>query len=499
MNMTSTEAAALRTELQETTQGWQPDSKPSQTADIFFPSAHIRALALDRPLVIGMRGAGKSFWSEVLTDASLRPAITQSVKGYDKLMNVVSIRWDQGNEFSTRLPDSTALTEALQQGMEPRLLWLTLVLNELRSVCAEYRIAVSLPEISQGWHHLLSWATQHSEAIRRAFEQLNTALTDSGQVVLVVMDALDRMAARLAQSVDCLRGLLQLLLDARQLKGLRFKVFLREDMAHMPSVLSFPDASKLLNEAVHLHWSREDIYALHWHKLAQKSPLFQQLIESHFGPGKPTLEGYQHPLWGPSPPEEGQLTALLKLLAQPYMGKNVTKGHVYSWWYKHLADGKNRVSPRTFAASLRTALDDSSKIDSSHVLSPTGIKQGVRMASEARVQELRDDYFWVHTALAAFNDRLTPILVKEIYGVWNGIGIEGQPTPRLIREQCLAKKVFIPWDDSDPLTSSSQKLRDALVELGILMLRDKDTRLDMPDIYRLGYGIRKRGGVSPRR
>ena len=57
----------------------------------------------------------------------------------------------------------------------------------------------------------------------------------------------------------------------------------------------------------------------------------------------------------------------------------------------------------------------------------------------------------------------------------------------------------MPWDEGDRLTSNSQKLRDTLVELGILILRDDDTRLDMPDIYRLGYRIRKRGGVSPRR
>lgn len=55
------------------------------------------------------------------------------------------------------------------------------------------------------------------------------------------------------------------------------------------------------------------------------------------------------------------LTDLLKQLAPPYMGKSVTKGHIYSWRYKHLADGKDRVSPRTFAASLKAALEVSDK------------------------------------------------------------------------------------------------------------------------------------------
>lgn len=115
MSMSSTQPALLRAELMEVAQHWQPDDKPNQAADIFFPSAHIRALALDRPLVVGMRGAGKSFWSEVLTDDRLRPTVASFIKGYDKLVGVCAIRWDQGGPFSTRLPDSTVLTQALQK------------------------------------------------------------------------------------------------------------------------------------------------------------------------------------------------------------------------------------------------------------------------------------------------------------------------------------------------------------------------------------------------
>lgn len=496
--MNSADAALLRAELLEVAQNWQPDGKPSQATDVFFPSAHIRTLALDRSLVIGMRGAGKSFWSEVLTDARLRSSVTRFVKGYDKLVYVGAIRWDK-DPFKIIYPDSEVLTRSLQDGMDSRLLWLTLILNELRSVCVQHDITIALPDLSQGWGHVLNWARQHPESIRQTFQELNENLTRNGQVVLVVMDALDLMAAELAQSVIFLRGLLQLLLDTRQLKGLRFKVFLREDMTYMPSVLSFPDASKLINEAVYLDWTREDIYALHWHKLAQESPRLQALIEQYFGPREVASIGYWHPKLVQSPPQEPFLTALLGVLAPTYMGSGSTKGYVYSWWYKHLADGKNRVSPRTFAASLRTALLESSKPNASHVLIPTGIKHGVRVASEERVKELKEDYFWINTALAAFNERLTPAPVQEVYGVWNGVGVEGVPTPRLIRDQCLKEKVFVPWDESDRLTSPSQKLRDTLVALGILILRDEDTRLDMPDIYRLGYRIRKRGGVSPRK
>jgi hypothetical protein len=252
----------------------------------------------------------------------------------------------------------------------------------------------------------------------------------------------------------------------------------------MPSVLSFPDASKLLNEAVHLKWTREDLYAMQGYKLSQHSPLLQ----SHTSAIS----------LGRTPPDMEELKKLLLVLAPPYMGTSPQKGHVYTWWFKHLADAKDRVSPRTFSASLKAALRASSEKPSAvHVLTPASIKQGVRAASKIRVDELKEDYFWMPEALAAFNNRLTPISVAEIYGVWNGLGIEGQPTPKLIQQACKAQQVFLPWDDADTLKSPSRKLRDTLIDLGVLSLRDEDSRLDMPDIFRIGYGIRKHGGVSP--
>ena len=488
----------LRRELQQASMDWGVEDKPSQSADIFFPVAHIKALALDRPLVIGMRGAGKSFWSEVLTNPDLRPNLAKFVKAYQTLDSVCDIRWDKDGLFSTKLPESSVLTVAMENGLEPRLLWLGLILNGLRKQCQSRNIPVKMPESSMGWATILRWVRENPDLVRSSFEQLNNSLAKDGKVILVVLDALDRMAAQLSQGLECLRGLLALLLDARQLKGLRFKVFLRDDMSHMPSVLAFPDASKLINEAVYLKWSREDIYALHLHKLAQKSPRLQQLIEHDFGPAESTNNGYWHGRLMYSP-TEADLTALLGKLAPQYMGKNARKGRVYSWWHKHLADGKLQVSPRTFAASLKEALNLEQKAGLAHVLLPQEIHQGVLKASEARVKELKEDYFWVPVALAAFNDRTTPIAVRDIYNIWNGKGIEGEPAPKKIREMCSQEKVFLPWDNSDILTSPSQKLRDTLVGLGVLVLRDKDTRLDMPDIYRLGYRIRKKGGVSPRR
>lgn len=486
--MSRTEVTTLRAELVELTHNWGGDHRPTETADLYFPSAHVRALALDRPLVIGMRGAGKSFWSEVLTQDHLRRALQTHIKAYASLVAVGAIRWDQGTTFSTELPDHKDIDRALMEGLDPKLLWLGLALNlpALREACGTRDISVEMPspESVVGWTTSLQWCRDHSDSLRRSFAQLNQALIREGKTILIVIDALDRMAGKLSQSIECLRGLLHFLLDSRSLKGVRFKAFLREDMTQMPSVLSFPDASKLLNEAVPLKWTREDLYAMHWYKLCQHSAWLQQHTSAD------TLKL--------SPPDMEALKKLLLVVAPPYMGKSPQKGHVYTWWFKHLADAKDRVSPRTFSASFKAALEASSaKPSALHVLTPAGIKQGVRAASKIRVEELKEDYFWMPQALSAFNNRLTPITVAEIYGVWNRVGIEGQPTPQLIQQACKNQQVFLPWDDTDTLKSTSQKLRDTLIDLGILSLRDEDSRLDMPDIFRIGYGIRKHGGVSP--
>jgi len=40
-------------------------------------------------------------------------------------------------------------------------------------------------------------------------------------------------------------------------------------------------------------------------------------------------------------------------------------------------------------------------------------------------------------------------------------------------------------------------IRQDLVRLGIFVTR-KDSRIDMPDLYRVGFGLGRRGGVKPK-
>jgi len=251
MKMSGARAAKLRTEMIDILQQWQSDKPAIQSTDIFFPMTHIRALALDRTLAIGMHGVGKSFLVDLLTNEHLRAQATQFINGYDKVIHVRAI-YGHKNILGTNYPSRELLLENLKNKMDTILLWSTLVLNELRGICAQCGVVIQLPKADQGWDNILTWARQNKDKVQQTIMQLNESLSGEGKIVLVVMDEPEQIASQISPNADYLRGLFHFLSDTRQFKGLRFKAFLREDAIHVPGVMSFPGAPKLMNEAIHL-------------------------------------------------------------------------------------------------------------------------------------------------------------------------------------------------------------------------------------------------------
>lgn len=82
--------------------------------------------------------------------------------------------------------------------------------------------------------------------------------------------------------------------------------------------------------------------------------------------------------------------------------------------------------------------------------------------------------------------------------------LDGQQVPwdsRRELEKLLARDWEGPWSREDPLVrppaENPRELVDVLVELGILRDRGLGT-YDVPDLYRKGLGLRRKGGVSMR-
>jgi hypothetical protein len=161
----------------------------------------------------------------------------------------------------------------------------------------------------------------------------------------------------------------------------------------------------------------------------------------------------------------------------------------YIWTVGHLADGQGRTSPRSFIAAIRQAAEDTLDRypDHQHALHFESIKRGVQNASEIRVNELAEDYPWVKAVLTPLKGLTVPVAFESIQQRWEEIypsGIQGANMGGRLPPQHAERG----WSG----------LREDLLTLGVFEER-KDGRIDMPDLYRVGFGLGRRGGVKPRK
>jgi hypothetical protein len=179
--------------------------------------------------------------------------------------------------------------------------------------------------------------------------------------------------------------------------------------------------------------------------------------------------------------------ALFEALAGPWMGRDKRRGVPYVWAVSHLADGRGQTSPRSFLAAIRHAAEDSAKKYPDHPLALhyESIKRGIQAASEIRVAEMAEDHPWVPKLLGQLRGLNVPCEYGQILERWsaacpNGpqnVDYGGLPPQHLERG----------WDG----------IRDSLHRLGVFDLK-QDGRIDMPDLYRVGFGLGRKGGVKPK-
>ena len=103
-----------------------------------------------------------------------------------------------------------------------------------------------------------------------------------------------------------------------------------------------------------------------------------------------------------------------------------------------------------------------------------------------RVQEISEDYPWVRAFLACLEGLNVPCDFDVVLQRWADkfpAGPESASTDRRLPAQHAERG----WDG----------IREDLIRLGILESK-KDGRMDMPDLYRVGFGLGRKGGVKPR-
>jgi hypothetical protein len=478
-----TSAAAIRLGLREATATLdQTQFSASPPEFTYLPPSHARALDLEATLVEGIRGAGKSFWWAQLASEVHRQFVQQNFPEV-RLPDPIIVKQGFGVGLKPdRWPDADTLADLVTE-FRPRSIWRAVVgLNA----------ALSGDFAKQGsWRERVAWVQANPEQFALELESADRWLEDNGFHLLVLFDALDRLADDWEHIQPLAKGLLQVALDMRSTRRIRFKIYTRPDVLQDPQITGFPDFAKLLAGKASLEWRRADLYALLFQCLGNTqsgSAALRATAKSVVGKAGVVDADGRWSLPTQLRVDEGLQEAVFERIAGKAMGSSVRRGKPYTWLVNHLLDGLNQVSPRSFFAALGTAATDTAP-DAELALDYKAIQRGVQKASQIRVGEITEDYPWVRLVMEPLRSNLTvPCQRAEIDAIW-----KQESTLNLLKARLERESIKLPPLNLDQGTKGI--LMD-LESLGMLQRIDAK-RIQVPDVYRIAYGLGRRGGVKP--
>ncbi|MFP5231261.1 MAG: hypothetical protein ACLGQX_01395 [Acidobacteriota bacterium] len=337
------------------------------------------------------------------------------------------------------------------------------------------------------WEQTVEWVIHNPEGLARLCEQVDAALGREGAYGLIVFDALDRSSTDWRTMDSIIRDLLRMILFLKRFPRLHGKVFLREDQFTGRRITDFPDASKLLATRVDLNWGANDLHGLLWQYLCNADHAGSELRRFFEDAAQHNLV-HTSDIWTIPEVAKRDETIQRRLfsgLAGDWMGNDRRRGVPYVWSVSHLADGRGLTSPRSFLAAIRAAAEDSTTRYPEYTLALhyESIKQGVQKASEIRVSELSEDYPWVRSLMEPLRGLTVPCPFEAVSDRWQA---DPGMTATLSSERLPPEHHELGWPG----------LRRDLESLGLFESM-KDGRVNMPDLYRVGFGLGRRGGVKP--
>lgn len=480
--MTVVDAETARQALAGLPEGASYGEK-SRLEHVYLPPSHLKAMDLNRSVVTGMRGAGKTFWWGALQKPEVRRLI-DSASTISTLKDDTKVRAGFGTAPRPRdYPGADVLARLMLDG-EPRIVWRTVLARHLAR--SEHPLRANLD-----WSECVGWVSDNPEEIDRLFYERDDEYRRKGRYFLILFDALDRCANDWLDMYLAIRGLLQIALDMRAYRRLRVKIFLRLDQIDESMIADFPDASKILASKIELSWPRRELYGLLWHQLAngKHGKRFREFLGGDWRPVRPRRKkkAYQLPR---ELADENKQKEKFHVIAGKWMGTNVRRGFPYTWVPNHLGDTQGNVSPRSFLVALRAAARHTEEDHRAHpyALHYNSIKHGVSEASRRRVDEIREDYPWVDRVLKPLAGMSVPLEFGEIAALWHD--------RRILEELIEEEKEYGVKLPPQYLHHGADGVRVDLESLGIFR-RLLDGRVNMPDVFRIGYGLGRKGGVKP--
>lgn len=473
----------VRIALSDLPEGTSHGSAPPPS-ELYLPPSHRKALGPNVMLVTGMRGSGKTFWWGALQEPSIRALLAR----LDPRLTPTSesdVHAGFGvGEAPDWYPARDEVRAMVAGGVAPTIIWRTVHARHLASSSHPLRTLDS-------WLERAKYVEGNPEEVTRLFRDCDDALERSGSYSLVLFDGLDRSADEWPDMLRLIRGLLRHALDMRSYRRLRAKVFLRTDQVDEEKT-AFADVSKILSSAVQLAWPRRDLYGMLWQYLG--NGLHGERLREWLEKGDWLAVPVNGQEIFKAPPsltaDEDIQRERFHAIAGPWMGTDHRRGFPYTWIPNHLGDANGMVSPRSFIAALRAAADDTADrhAEHDHALHYDSVKRGVQEASKIRVRELQEDYPWVDRLLGPLSGIVVPCRLEEIAGVWKRKGILDH-----LSDQVDQNDVKLPPRNID---RGAIGVRKDLESLGVFR-RLGDDRVDVPDVFRVGYGLGRKGGVKP--
>jgi hypothetical protein len=475
---------------------------------LFLPWPHRKALKLDCSLVIGARGVGKTAWARaLLANQGYQSSAALPTEIFPYPLSVVAGFSDQAQASH---PSGGTFAQLIREKDDPYSLWLAVLLRALGSDNTP-----TLP--IESWAATLDWVRGHQEEAWAMLRQADQALLQENRGLLLVFDALDRVSpdGDWLQVSAAIRALLRLILELKGFKRLHGKVFLRTDQYTRGNFTDLPDIAKIRATRVELHWSLTDLHGLLWQCLCNGTPsearenfrawcqevstigqfsLINRLIDSIQSPdGDEACRNIEtnHRWELPIDVHQNEpiQRALFEKLAGRWMGRDSSRGVPYIWIVNHLADSQGQTTPRSFLMAIRKAAEESRRRyrDAEHPLFYDGLKLGVQAASVYRIEELEEDYPWLPTIMKPFANRASVPMTEAVFDQELSEAFGLIPAGVLGLSERLPKELR---------SQGVHGLITYLCQLGLLT-QMKDERLNMPDIYRIGFKLGRKGGIKP--
>ena len=476
---------------------------PGKVADALVTFSQAKALDYKTSVVRGGRGSGKSFWWAALQREDHRRWIANTLGAKLSPADNLEVIAGFGISLRTESYPSPRVLGNLAKDHSAHLedIWTTVLLKQ------------ALPQGSSPydgmntWAERVKWTGDNVEVVEGQIRALVKRQEDQNAHLLIAFDGLDRLGSTWEEIRPLARSILRFALQLQSFSRVRAKVFLRPDMFDDPHIVAFPDASKLLDGHACLDWSPVELYALFFQRMAnadhgEAAKAFRDgTIQILSGKGfLPAKWESKESVWGLPAPIKAEAKAQRELFhalsggAMSHNQKSVKRGYPYTWLPNHLADSHGEISPRSFLAALREAAAIEPPLTSSSPLYFTGIQRGVSAASQTRVKEITEDYPWVGDVMGALNSRINvPCDQSDIFSIWEQDDVFAAINRSIGSDPDEFSAKLGPTFSAQ---NQSEGLFDNLIRLGIFS-RQKSNRVQMPDVYRVAFGIGRKGGIPP--